>query len=60
MLKADILDPHASVLHFMTAVERLPGISEYLASRPELIDVGTEPKLVINGVAESTGVKARA
>ena len=60
ILKADILNPHASVLHFMAAVESLPGVSEYLASRPELIDVGTEPKLVINGIAEPTGVKAGA
>jgi len=44
----------------MAAVESLPGVSEYLASRPELIDVGTGPKLVINGVAEPTGVKAKA
>jgi|TARA_B100001079_G_scaffold96134_1_gene82501 hypothetical protein len=39
-------------------VESLPGVSEYLASRPELIDVGTEPKLVISGIAEPTGVKS--
>ena len=60
MLKSDILNPHASVLHFMAAVESLPGVLEYLTSRPELIDVGTEPKLVINGIAEPTGVKAGA
>jgi hypothetical protein len=28
-----------------------------LASRPEIIDVGTAPKLIIDGIAQPTGTK---
>ena len=41
----------------MDAVEGLKGVSEYLSSRPELVGVSKEPKLVINGKAVSTGIK---
>ena len=33
-----------------------PGVSGYLAARPELVGVGVEPKLVIDGTAVSTGM----
>jgi hypothetical protein len=39
----------------MVAVENLSGVKEYLASRPEIIDVGTAPKLIIDGIAQPTG-----
>ena len=42
----------------MEAVENLEGVSNYLSSRPELIGVGVEPKLVINGTPVSTGMKS--
>jgi len=32
-------------------------VKSYLDKRPELIDVSIEPKLVIDGVPQSTGVK---
>ena len=35
----------------------IESISSYLEKRPKLIDVGFEPKLVINGVPHPTGVK---
>ena len=41
----------------MAAVEKLPGVKEYLASRPRIIDVGIAPKLIIDGVAKPTGTK---
>ena len=41
----------------MNALENLKGVSEYLSSRPELIGVGKEPKLVIDGKTVSTGMK---
>ena len=41
---------------FLSNVERLDGVKEYLDSRPELIGVGSEPQLVIDGVARSTGI----
>ncbi len=40
----------------MKNFENLAGISEYLNSRPKLVGVGTEPKLIINGVLKSTGI----
>ena len=40
----------------MNAVEDLKAISEYLSSRPELLGVGKEPKLLIGGKEVSTGI----
>ena len=37
--------------------DRIETVKSYLNSRAELIDVGVEPKLVIDGVAHPTGVK---
>lgn len=56
-LKADILDLYESITRMIQAVETLPGVSAYLEQRPKLIGVGTEPKLVIDGVAHPTGMK---
>ena len=39
----------------MAAVENLSGVREYMASRPEIIDVGTAPKLIIDGISKPTG-----
>ena len=55
ILQQDILNAYPSVLNFMAAVENLSGVKEYLASRPEIIDVGTAPKLIIDGIAQPTG-----
>ena len=52
----EIFDDFSSVKLFMNAVENLKGVSEYLSSRPQLIGVSEEPKLVINGKAVSTGI----
>ena len=57
ILQQDILNAYPSVLDFMAAVENLSGVKEYLASRPEIIDVGTAPKLIIDGIAKPTGTK---
>ena len=57
ILQQDILDAYPSVLDFMVAVKNLSGVKEYLASRPEIIDVGTDPKLIIDGIAQPTGTK---
>jgi len=53
-----IFDDLSSVRKFMSALENLAGVSNYLYSRPELIGIGEEPKLVIDGKAESTGMKS--
>ena len=57
ILQQDILNAFPSILNFMAAVEKLPGVKEYLASRPGIIDVGIAPKLIIDGVAKPTGTK---
>ena len=57
VLDNTIFDDFSSLKLFMTAVENLKGVSEYLSSRPELIGVGKEPMLVIDGKAVSTGIK---
>ena len=41
----------------MNAVEDLKAISEYF-QRPKLIGISEQPKLVIDGKAVSTGIKA--
>ena len=41
---------------FIEDVESIETVKSYLNSRPKLIDVGIEPKLVIEGVAHPTGV----
>ena len=41
---------------FIEDVESIETVKSYLNSRPKLIDVGVEPKLVIDGVAYPTGV----
>ena len=56
VLDDTIFDDFSSVKVFMNAVENLKAISEYLSSRPELIGVGKEPKLLIGGKAVSTGI----
>ncbi len=42
---------------FIEDIESIESIKSYLNSRPKLIDVSIEPKLVIDGVAHPTGVK---
>ena len=42
---------------FIEDIESIESIKSYLNSRPKLIDVSVEPKLVIDGLAHSTGVK---
>jgi hypothetical protein len=41
---------------FLNAIENLSGVSEYLNSRPELVGIKKEPKLIINGKAVPTGM----
>jgi glutathione S-transferase len=55
LLDIDLLDPYPNIAQFISTFEKLDGVREYLGNRPELIDVGTEPKLVIDGIARSTG-----
>ena len=58
VLDDTIFDDFSSVKLFMNAVENLKAISEYLSNRPKLIGISEQPKLVIDGKAVSTGIKA--
>ena len=55
-LDEGLLNPFPNLGAFMAAVEGLSGVGEYLANRPDLIGVGTQPQLVIEGVSRPTGV----
>ena len=45
LLDATALDAHPGLQTFMGAVEALPGVAEYLAERPDCVDIGTSPML---------------
>lgn len=55
-LDAELITGFPHLEQLVAEIEALPAISSYLDTRPELIDVSVEPKLVIDGVAHPTGV----
>ena len=54
-LDPNFLGQFSRLNEFVSDIERIESISNYLNSRPELIDVKTGPKLVINGKTHPTG-----
>ena len=52
-----LLNKFPRLEQFIEDIESIENVASYLNSRPKLIDVGVEPKLVIDGVAHPTGVK---
>ena len=56
-LDPDILSNFPRLSQFIEDVESIKAIAEYMQTRPELVDVGAEPKLIINGVAHPTGLQ---
>ena len=54
-LDPEFLDQFSRLSEFVREIERLESVSNYLNSRPELIDVKSAPKLVINGKPHPTG-----
>jgi len=42
---------------FLEDMQAIPQMKDYLCARPELIEVGIAPKLVINGIAHPTGTQ---
>ena len=56
-LDSSILNKFPKLKNFVNDIEEIDSITAYLDNRPELIDVSIAPKLVIDGVPESTGVK---
>ena len=55
ILDPEVLNGYSRVTSFMKAFEKLPKVDEYLEKRPEIIDVGTSPKLIIDGIEYETG-----
>ncbi len=56
-LDPEILNSFPRLLQFINDIESINSISSYLENRPKLVDVGIEPKLIIDGKAQPTGVQ---
>ena len=56
-LDPDILNSFPRLVQFVNDIESIKTVSSYLENRPELIDVGVEPKLIIDGRPQPTGVQ---
>ena len=57
MLDPSIIKKFPRLEKFLEDIMSIESVKSYLDKRPELIDVSIEPKLVIDGVPQSTGVK---
>ena len=57
LLDLKLINKFPRLEKFIEDIESIETVKSYLNSRPELIDVSVEPKLVIDGVAHPTGVK---
>ena len=57
LLDPKLINKFPRLEKFIEDIESIESIKSYLNSRPKLIDVSEEPKLVIEGVAHPTGVK---
>ena len=55
ILDQEVMNGYPKIISFMKAFEKLPKVDEYLEKRPEIIDVGTSPKLIIDGIKYETG-----
>jgi glutathione S-transferase len=51
-----ILNSFPRLVQFVNDIESIKSVSSYLENRPELVDVGVEPKLIIDGRPQPTGV----
>ena len=56
LLDPELIKKFPRLEKFIEDIESIETVKSYLNSRPQLIDVGVEPKLVIDGVAHPTGV----
>ena len=56
LLDPKLINKFSRLEKFIEDIESIETVKSYLNSRPQLIDVGVEPKLVIDGVAHPTGV----
>ena len=55
-LDPEILKKFPRLTKFVKDIKDIDTVSKYLKNRPELVGVGTEPKLVINGTKHPTSV----
>ena len=55
-LDPEILNKFPRLIKFVNDIEAIDSVSKYLKNRPKLVDVGIEPKLIINGTEHPTGV----
>ena len=56
VLEPTIFDDWPTIKGFLSAIENLKGVSEYLDGRPELVGIKEEPNLIIKGKAVPTGM----
>ena len=56
LLDPELLNGFPRLIKFVKDIEDIETVSKYLKVRPKLVDVGIEPKLVINGTEHPTGV----
>ena len=57
LLDPELIKKFPRLEKFIEDIESIESIQSYLNSRPKLIDVSVEPKLVVDGVSHPTGVK---
>lgn len=55
-LDPKLIDGFPRLMEFVDDMTSIDEVSDYMRNRPELVDVGVEPKLVIDGIAHPTGV----
>tara|TARA_B100001057_G_scaffold344250_1_gene345229 strand:+ start:776 stop:1237 length:462 start_codon:yes stop_codon:yes gene_type:complete len=55
-LNPELLNGFPRLIKFVKDIEDIEAVSKYLKERPKLVDVGMQPKLIINGTAHPTGV----
>ena len=55
-LDPELLNEFPRLIEFVKDIENIEAVSKYLKYRPKLVDVGIQPKLIINGRAHPTGV----
>ena len=56
-LDKSLLNRFPLLERFLDDIRSIGSVSSYLNARPKLIDVGIEPKLVIDGVPHPTGIQ---
>ena len=44
LVEPGVVSQHANIAGWMTRVEQLPGVKEYVESRPDCVDIGVAPK----------------